>query len=169
MAVDHHRNPIIPLNGLEDSRRALLDLLQGVRRTLCLYAPLMRADLYNDPEVLTVLRHRIATQPKIRFYGLLPPVSDWRSTCPGLMRLCERLTTALLVRTPNRQELPDWPELGQTFAIADDQALLRFSDPRRLIGEAVSQPNERTKELLERFRTIWDRSEPDPTLRTVGL
>lgn len=167
--TDDDRNSTIILNGLDDSRRALLDLINGMRRGLCLYTPLVRADLYSDPGVLAAIRNRIVAQPKVRFQVLLPPARDWRSACPGLARLSERLTTALLLRVPNRQELPDWPELGQAFAIADERVLLRFSDPRRLIGEYVPQPSELAKELLERFRTIWDRSEPDPDLRTLGV
>ncbi|HHW75746.1 MAG TPA: hypothetical protein GX399_01710, partial [Xanthomonadaceae bacterium] len=35
------------LNGLDDSRSALLDLLDGMRRALYLYTPLVRPALYN--------------------------------------------------------------------------------------------------------------------------
>ena len=45
---------LISLAGLDDSRRALLELIENLRRTLYLYTPLVRADLYNDPEVLAV-------------------------------------------------------------------------------------------------------------------
>lgn len=167
--TDDSRNSKVLLNGPDDGRRALSALLDGMRRSLCLYTPMMQSELYNDPEVLTAIRNRVTTQPKVRFYLLLPSVRDWRGNCPGLARLSERLSTALLLRIPNRQELPDRPELGQAFAIADERALLRFSDPRRLIGEYDPQPNERTKELLELFRAVWDRSEPDPDHHAPGL
>ncbi|MBK8753820.1 MAG: hypothetical protein IPL99_20195 [Candidatus Competibacteraceae bacterium] len=171
MVDQHEINEIspLPLNGLEESRRALLELISGMRRTLYLYTPLVRPELYNDADVLAAIRDRVVTQPKVRFQLVLPSAREWRSACPGLARLAERLTTALLLRIPDRQELPDWPELGQAFAIADEQALLRFSDPRRLIGEYVPQSSERMKELLELFRTIWDRSQPDPDLRVLNI
>jgi hypothetical protein len=93
----------------------------------------------------------------------------WRNDCPGLVRLGERLTTALILRTPNREETPDRPELGQAFAIADERALLRFSDPRRLLGTYEPQPSERMKELLELFRSLWDRAQPDLDLQRLGI
>lgn len=157
------------LNGLDDSRSALLDLLDGMRRALYLYTPLVRPALYNDPEVLAAIRHRVVSQPKMRLHLLLPPARDWRNDCPGLVRLGERLTSALLLRTPNRQEIPDWPELGQAFAIADERMLLHFSDPRRLIGSYEPRPSQRLKELLDLFREVWNRAEPDPDLRRLSL
>lgn len=167
--AENDQNSTVALNGSEDSQGALLDLLGGMRRTLSLYTPFLRPELYNDAKVLAAIRERIVTQPKVRLQLVLPPAREWRSACPGLIRLSERLTTALLLRTPNRPELPNWPELAHAFMIADERALLRFSDPRRLIGEYDPQPIERMKELLELFRVIWDRSEPDPDLGRIGL
>jgi hypothetical protein len=167
--TDEDRNFPTTLDGLDDSRRALLDLLGNLRRTLRLYTPLVRPDLYDDAEVLAVIRQRIVNQPKIRLQLLLPPARAWRSDCPGLARLAERLTSAMLLHTPNREEIPDQPELGQAFIIADDRALLRFSDPRRLIGGYEPEPGERMKELLELFQGIWSRSQPDPHLQRLGI
>ncbi|HCB12323.1 MAG TPA: hypothetical protein DEP36_01945 [Gammaproteobacteria bacterium] len=159
----------ISLDGLEDSRRALLELLEGMRRTLYLYTPLVRSDLYGDPEVIDTIRSRVADQPKLRLHLVLPLAREWRNDCPRLARLGERLTSTLLLRTPNREEMPHRPELGQAFAIVDEQAWLRFSDPRRLIGSYESQPSERMKELLELFHTLWSRSQTDPDLRWLGI
>jgi hypothetical protein len=168
MADDLLTNPV-SLDGLDDSRRALLELLNGMRRTFYLYTPLVRSDLYDDPEVIDAIRARVVDQPKARLHLVLPPAREWRSDCPRLARLGERLTTALLLRTPNREEIPHRPELGQAFAIADEQALLRFSDPRRLLGSYEPQPSERMKELLEFFHTLWSRSQTDPDLRWLGI
>jgi len=167
--TDDDRNFTMTLDGLDDSRRAFLGLLDGMRRMLYLYTPLVRPELYNDPEVLAAIRNRVVNQPKVRLHLLLPPARDWRNGCPGLVRLGERLTTALILRTPNRQESPDRPELGQAFAIADDRTLLHFSDPRRLLGIYEPQPTERMKELLELFREIWNRAQADPDLRWLGI
>lgn len=167
--ADDNSTSSIALNGLEDGREALLNLLGEMRRSLCLYTPLVRAELYNDTEVLAAIRNRVVNQSRLQLQLVLPSARDWRNACPGLARLGERLTTALILRTPNRQELPDQPELTQAFAIADEQLLLNFSDPRRLIGVYETLPTERTKERLELFREIWNRSQADPDLRWLGL
>ena len=167
--ADENRNIPTVLDGLDDSRAALLNMLDNMRRTLFLYTPLVRADLYNDAEVLAAIRNRIVSQPKVRFHLLLPPAREWRSDCPGLARLSDRLTTALRLHTLLRQEIPDQPELGQAFAIADERSLLRFSDPRRLIGGYELQPSERMKELLELFHRLWSRSQPDADLQRLGI
>ena len=169
MMADGDRSSTIVLDGLDDSRRALLDLLGGMRRTVHWYTPLVRSELYNDPDVLAAIRDRVVSQPKVRLHLLLPPARDWRNACPGLVRLGERLTTALNLRTPDRQALPDRPELGQGFAIADQRTLLHFSDPRRLLGIYEPRPTERMKELLELFRDVWNRSQADSDLRWLGI
>jgi len=167
--ADNDRDSTMLLNGLDDSRRALLDLIENMRRTLHLYTPLVRPELYNDPDILAAIRTRIVNQPKLRFHLLLPPAPEWRSDNPGLVRLSERLTTALILRTPNRSEIPDSPELGQAFAIADERALLRFSDPRRLLGEYERQPSDQMKEQMNLFQMLWNRAQPDPELRRLGI
>jgi hypothetical protein len=167
--ADDDKRISIPLEGLDDSRRALLELFQNLRRTLYLYTPVVRPELYDDPEVLDAVRKRVVSQPKVRLHWLLPPAREWRGACPRLVQLSERLTTALVLRTPNRQESPNRLELGQAFAIADESSLLRFSDPRRLLGEYDSQPSERMKELLELFQVLWSRAQADSDLRRLGI
>ena len=167
--ADDDRSSTITLDGLNDSRRAWLDLLDGMRRVLYLYTPLVRPELYNDSGVLAAIRTRVVSQPRVRLHLLLPPARNWRNACPGLVRLSERLTSALILRTPNLEEMLDRPELGQAFAIADERVLLRFSDPRRLLGAYEPQPSERMKELLELFRRVWDRAQPDPDLQRLGI
>ncbi|MCP5197782.1 MAG: hypothetical protein H6974_13515 [Gammaproteobacteria bacterium] len=169
MMANDHSIDFLPLDGLSDSRPALLGLLGDMRRTLVLYTPLVRAELYNDTEVIDVIRHRVVSQPKVRLHLILPPAREWRNGCPRLARIAEQLTSALLLRTPNRSEWPDRPELSQAFAIVDERALLHFSDPRRLIGSYDSQPSERMKALLELFHTLWSRSQADPDLRWLGI
>ena len=169
MADDNRSLTVTTLDGVDDSRRAVLDLLGGMRRTLYLYTPLLRPELYNDTGVLSTLRTCVINQPKVRLQLVLPPARDWRNSCPGLVRLGERLTSALILRTPNRHELPDRPELGQAFMIADERALLRFSDPRHLTGVYEPQPSGRMKELLELFHEVWNRSQADPDLRWLGV
>jgi hypothetical protein len=167
--ADHDQDSIILLNGLDDSRRAILTMLDGMRRTLCLYTPLLRPEFYDDPAILAAIRSRVVNQPKLRLQLVLPPAREWRSACPGLLRLADRLTSALILRTPIPGELPDRPELGQAFVIVDERVLLRFIDPRRLLGEYQPQSGERTKELLELFREVWNRSQPDPDLGRLGI
>lgn len=167
--ADDDRSSTITLDGLDDSRRAWLDLLDGMRRVLYLYTPLVRPELYNDSDVLAAIRMRVVSQPRVRLHLLLPPARHWRNACPGLVRLSERLPSALILRTPNPEEMLDRPELGQAFAIADERVLLRFSDPRRLLGAYEPQPSERMKELLELFRRVWDRAQPDPDLQRLGI
>lgn len=164
-----NRSSTIALNGLDDSRRALLEMLQGMRRTLYLYTPLVRAELYDDAGVLDTVRNRIVIQPKLRLHWILPPAREWRNACPRLVRLGERLTSSLILHTPIPEELPNRPELSQAFAIADEQSLLHFSDPRRLTGVYEPEPGDRMKTVLDLFHEVWSRTQVDPDLQRLGI
>ncbi len=168
MTNDEQDSPIV-LNGLDDSRRALLDMLEEMRRTLYRYTPLVRAELYDDAKILATIRNRVVSQPRLRLHWVLPPAREWRNACPRLARLGERLTSSLILHTPIPEERLDRPELSQAFAMVDERSLLHFSDPRRLIGSYDPHPSERMKPLLELFRELWSRTQANPDLQRLGL
>ncbi|PIE83336.1 MAG: hypothetical protein CSA09_02380 [Candidatus Contendobacter odensis] len=157
------------LDGLDDSRQALLDMLARMRHGLYWYTPQLCPGLYDCPEILDALRGRIVNQPKLRFHMVLPPAREWREHCPRLAQLSARLMTALKLRTLDRESIPDRPELSQAFVVADGRLLLHFSDPHRLLGRYEPKPVDRTKELSQLLQLIWDRAEPDPDLRYLGI
>ena len=55
--TNDEQDSLIALNGLDDSRQALLAMLEGMRRTLCLYTPLVRAELYDDADILAAVSY----------------------------------------------------------------------------------------------------------------
>ena len=73
MADQHQSFPEL-LDGLDDSRRAWLELLGTLRRNLYLYTPLIRPDLYNDAEVLAAIRNRVVSQPRLCFLSGVGPL-----------------------------------------------------------------------------------------------
>jgi hypothetical protein len=98
--ADDDQSSTMTLDGLDDSRCALLDLLGGLRRALVWYTPLIRPELYDDPDVLHAIRKRVVSQPKLRLHLVLPPAREWRGDCPRLARLSERLTSASAAAYP---------------------------------------------------------------------
>lgn len=162
-------NQATPLDGAEDVRRAAVALIGSVRRHLHLYTPHIDPRLFEDVEVIDAIRSQIVQQPRTRFYFILPPAAEWRRDCPGLLRLSERLSSALELRTLAKDEPRERPEFGQAFFIADQAALLLLTDPRRLVGSHDQQGAAKTRELINFFMEIWEKSQPDPELRRLGL
>lgn len=157
------------LNGLDDTRRAMLALLEGTRFSLHLYTPYIDPRLYNDAEVLAALRQRVVEQPRIRMALLLPPAGHWRSACPHLLQLVERLTSAIQLRTLPANEPRERPEFGQGFLIADRRILLHQADPRGLVGSLQRGGSGEARELLNFFLELWEKSLPDPDLRRLHI
>lgn len=158
-----------PLDGLEDSRSALLELLAGMQRGLHLYTPHLDGRLYNEPAILDALRDRLCAQPRLRCQWIVPPVAGWRQTCPGLLRLSERLSTALQLRVLPVEEPRERPQFGQTFILADRSSLLLHADPYRLQGRYIAQAGPEIRPLLDFFMEIWEKSTSDPESRRLGI
>ena len=157
------------LNSLEEVHGAMLDLLVATQRSLHLYTPHLDPRLYNDSQVLDTIRAQVSRQPRLRFYLLLPPAARWRSDCPQLLQLAERLTSALSLRTLAPDEARERPEFLQSFAIADQRSLLHQPDPRHFVGSYTAPGSGKARELLNFFMEIWEKAAPDPELRRLHL
>jgi hypothetical protein len=159
----------IALQGFEDTQRALLALLESLRRSLQLYTPHLDARLYNESSVLDAIRTQVIENPRTRFQLIIPPAESWRRACPHFLQLSQRLSSALELRTLAKGEPRERQEFSQSFLIADEHALLLLADPYRLVGSYAPQTSGKTKELLNFFQQIWEKSEPDPELRQLRI
>ena len=139
MADDNLINPV-SLDGLDDSRRALLELLNGMRRTLHLYTPMVRPDLYDDPEVLDLIRARVVDQPKLRLHRVLPPAKEWRNDCPRLARLAERLTGHSAEAVAFATEAPFLQALGMETIVMGPGSIDRAHQPDEYLELDQIQP-----------------------------
>jgi hypothetical protein len=157
------------LTNLEETRQAMLALLEMTRRSLYLYTPYVETRLYNDMQILDALRNQVRKHPRLHCYWLLPPAAVWRATCPQLLDLHERLSSALQLRTPAQDEPRERPESEQTFFIADNRILLHQVDPRNFIGSFEPDGSSKLLTLQNFFRELWDKSASDPELRRLHL
>lgn len=157
------------LTTLEETRQAMLALLEMTRRSLYLYTPYVEPRLFNDTQILDVLRSRVSGQPRLRCHWLLPPAAAWRTTCPQLLDLHERLSSALELRTLAQNEPRERPEFEQTFFIADNRILLHQADPRNFIGSFEPAGSGQLRMLQNFFGELWDKSVFDPELRRLHL
>jgi len=167
--VEPRFSVITLLNGLEEVHGALLALLAETRRSIHLYTPELEPRLYNDPQVLDAIRLQISRQPRLQLYLLLPPAARWRSACPRLLQLAERLPSALSLRTLPADESRERPEFLQAFVIADQRSLLHQPEPRHFVGSYTAPGSGKARELLNFFMEIWEKAAFDPELRRLHL
>ncbi len=159
----------IPINGIEDSRQALVHLLTDLRRQAQMYLPVVDGRLLNDDEVVAVWRRRCIAQPRLRFQLILPPAHEWRTSCPHFLATVERLSSAFELRTLPLDHTREGPEYGQGMLVADETAFIQLTDPLRLMGIFSAHEPARAREWLGFFREIWAKSEPDMELRKMRI
>jgi len=162
-------NQSLALDGLEDTRQALLALLEGMRRSFHLYTPYVDPRLYDDEQVMDTIRTRIVNQPRLQLYLLLPPAAEWQRDCPRLRQLSERLSSSFELRTPPKEESLTRPELTQSMMVADEAGLLHLTDPRRFTGSYTAESSASSREMMNFFKQVWERSELDIEMRRFKL
>lgn len=154
-------------SGPGEAAEALIELLAVTRRQLLLYCPLLAPALFARPEIADGLRRLVVGQSRLQARMLLPPVVGWRSDCPVLAALIERLG-ALELRIPPRDEPDSRAEQHYGFVLADQRELLVLRDPRRCLGYR-SRGGAQLRELLTLFDTLWEKSRPDRELRRLAI
>lgn len=156
------------LDGIEDSVPALADIISNARRELCIYTPIIQPGLYDAPDVAAALRQAIISSDRLQVRLLLPETRSWRHSCSHLSNLIERLSAIELRHLPPTEPCEE-AEFALAIVIADEQAMLRHTDPRRCIGKYHASGSADARRLLGFFKTYWELSLRDTELRPLGI
>ncbi|SDK16915.1 hypothetical protein [Microbulbifer yueqingensis] len=146
-------------------REALLELLQGAHRQVCIYSENLCPTLYNDPRVTEALS---AFARRSRYTDLQILVRDsetlgreFNRTHHLAQRLCSRIQLRSITPT---SETPQ-----QEFVLADGKQVLLREDRDQWLGIYDPRDRVRARRLEEVFRQEWERASLDPALRRLDL
>ena len=142
-----------------------IDLCNSARRHIRILSPQLDHEVFDNAEfcdAISALARR-SVQAEIRIL-----VSDCR---PLVQRGHQVLTLARRIPSlVHIQTLANHPEMnGETMVIRDRDGLL--FKPGDSEHQGIYEPDSRavTKEYLENFDELWQRSVPDAELRRLGL
>ncbi len=154
----------VELQSREDARQMTLELLHQCKASLCLYSRDLDRLLLDDQEIIDAFR-RIAlagrgADLRILVQNLEPALRYGHR----LLNLAHRMTSAIQVRVPSREDL----RYPAAFMLTDRQGYLYRPLAARFDGEANTGHIGRHNELQTYFNEVWDRAEPSPELRQLG-
>ncbi len=153
------------LHGEGDCLRGLVEALELPRRKLLILSPQLDHALFDHADVTEAVSRFARSSPSATVRILIADSSAMVSRGHDLVELARRLDSSIEIR-----KLPE-AQRGEesSFVTWDEQGYLLLPDFRSY--EAVTNPGDpvQARRLTEDFTRLWDRSAPDPELRTLRL
>jgi len=146
-----------------DNRHAALALSEQAKRCLHIFTRDLDAPVYDQAPFIQAVG-ALATRGRYSRIQILVQNTE-RAIKNGhrLIELSRRLSSFIELRKPHY----DYREYNQAFLIADEVGLLRRPITDRYDGTLNFKAPLASREYLDLFNQVWERSEGDPDLRQL--
>ena len=153
------------LETLADNRQAAVMVAAAARRDLALFSHDLEPLLYDKDDFIRTVQ-ALATRSRmsrIRIVSIDPGASVRAGH--RLIVLAQRFSSYMEVRRASK----DHSQLTETFLVADEEALLFRPIASRYEGYADMHAPLKAREYRKQFDDIWEKAEPDPEFRRLGI
>jgi len=153
------------LETLVDNREAAAAVAAAARRELVLFSHDLEPLIY-DKDGFTGAVQALATRSRmsrIRVVSIDPGAAVRAGH--RLIALAQRFSSYIEVRRASK----DHSQLAETFLVADEEALLFRPIASRYEGYADLHAPLKAREYRKQFEDIWEKAEPDPEFRRLGI
>ena len=153
-----------PLDSLPDIQAAILEATGNTLRSIRINTPNLESDLYDYNPFISALTGFVRGNRHASIQILVKNSADAVKRGHGLIRLAQRLTSSIEIRTPTSEE----NFTHSSFIIFDNASFLY-----RNIGSHTAvynnQCKQRATKLLEIFTPAWEQAEQDFETRRLSL
>ncbi|MEL7559719.1 histone acetyltransferase HPA2 [Stutzerimonas chloritidismutans] len=153
---------IQPFHDMTEAREHALSLIEQVRRNLSIYTPDLEPWLYNHSSIQTSCARFLRAHPRNRLRILVGDSSRAVTDGHRLVSLSRRLTSNCHIRSAH----PDYSIQTSAFLIADECGMLIRPNADQFSGHALYRDPTRARQQQRLFDAAWDRSLPDPDMRS---
>jgi len=163
--ADDRKPAVRWVRSMDQCRAAALEIAKLARYRLAIMTPDLEPAIYGTHEFRDELK-RIARSS--RFAQVRVLVRDaQRATREGhlLVELSLALPTYVQIRVPD----PDDEQRTDAFVLADDDAILYRVAAEVADGVVEVEGSAIARERLRSFDRLWQRAQPDPNLRRLGI
>lgn len=149
-----------------DAVRAQLMLLANqARHEIRVFSPHLDSILFNTAEITHLLASFVARDRHNLVHILVEDSEQTVRDNDRIVHLCQRMSDFVQLRRVSEQHTG----LKEMFVVVDRLGYLHQQDLTRPECLSSSADARGAAELLQRFREMWDRSEPVQRLHTTGL
>lgn len=149
----------------EDNRAALLEMLGSANRELAIFSRVLDSRVYDETGVLDAISALATRSPFSRIRILVMDGRQAASRGSRLVELARRLSSFIEIR----RVYSDFKQMADEFIVGDQTALIYRPLAERYEGAFFPSDGMRARERLRVFDRIWEKSEPDPELRRLGI
>lgn len=146
-------------------RDATLALLAGARHEVCIYSRDLEPMLYEDAEIVEVIRKLALSGRRAHVRILVQDTTRVARDGHRLVDLAQRLSSSVHIRRVSHEDA-SYPS---AYVLTDGGGYLfrTFGDRFEAVGDVCYPP--RRDELKRLFDEVWERGESPPELRRLGL
>ncbi|HEY3858917.1 MAG TPA: hypothetical protein VGM47_04820 [Gammaproteobacteria bacterium] len=153
------------LETLADNRAGAVAVAAVARRELALFSHDLEPLLYDKDDFISVVQ-ALATRSRMSRIRIVC-IDPGASVRAGhrVVNLAQRFSSYVEVRRAS----PDHAQLAETFLVADEEAVLFRPIASRYEGYADLHAPLEARKYLKQFSEIWEKAEPDPEFRRLGI
>jgi hypothetical protein len=153
------------LETLADNRAGAVAVATVAKRELALFSHDLEPLLYDKDEFIGVAQ-ALATRSRMSRIRIatIDPGAAIRAG-HRLISVAQRFSSYVEVRRASR----DHAQLAETFLVADEEAVLFRPIASRYEGYADVRAPLEARKFLKQFADIWEKAEPDPEFRRLGI
>jgi predicted GNAT family N-acyltransferase len=150
----------------EQTLAATALLLDGARNEIAIYTRDLDPALLDVPATLDAIRRIALSGRRAQVRILLQEPRRAVNEGHRLVALAQRLPSAIALRTPVDERDLQYPS---AFLVTDARGYFFRPLASRLEGEGSTYAPGRHAQFTELFDRVWERSEPTPELRQLGV
>lgn len=153
------------LDSLAANREAAVAVAAVAKRELALFSHDLEPLLYDKDDFVKTVQALAARSrmSRIRVVCIDPGASVRAGH--RLISVAQRFSSYMEVRRASK----DHAQLAETFLVADEEAVLYRPIATRYEGFADLHAPMQARLYLKQFADIWEKAEPDPEFRRLGL
>lgn len=157
---------ILRANTREELIEVTKTLLSGAKRSVCVLVRELHPQLLNDTACLVELRRLAISGRGASIRMIAQDLSRALSEGTRLLELAQRLSSVVELRRPVDPADIDFPS---AFMCVDTQGYLFRPIEHEMVTTGSTYAPGRHAELMRLFEDVWNRSEPWPELRVLGI
>lgn len=153
------------LETLTDNRAGAVSVAAVAKRELALFSHDLEPLLYDKDEFIGVVQ-ALATRSRMSRIRIVT-IDPGAAIRAGhrLITVAQRFSSYVEVRRASR----DHAQLAETFLVADEEAVLFRPIASRYEGFTDVHAPLEARKYLKQFSDIWEKAEPDPEFRRLGI
>jgi hypothetical protein len=150
---------------LADNRTSATAVAAVAKRELALFSHDLEPLLYDKEDFLKVVQ-ALATRSRMSRIRIVckDPGASVRAG-HRLVAMVQRFSSYMEVRRASK----DHEQLTETFLVADEEAVLYRPLATVYAGYADTHSPMEARKFLRQFTDIWEKAEPDPEFRRLGI